>query len=321
MPSACNTAIKPTHCRDLLNTIAKLLLGVLGLVWVGSVSLAQEEAPVAGAYLDFSHRALSVPEPGTFPDRIQAASQVMYAVWSQWIGPDRIRPARVELLLLGDRLEFDRLKQRMAPELPPVSGFYATATDQAIVLYDETTPDNNRFTALHEVAHLISYSQVGPLDRWLAEGLAEYFETLEVDEGAARVSPNLRYQAVLKRQPLVEFLELPLSAWQGDSVEQYYAAAWSLVYFLMETPRGRVALREVLVRMTSPLRRQLAERELLDLSYPGGLENLELDWHRWLQAADFRPQTLLEGDVMSVAGPAYVPVGMMPKGNLEITNK
>lgn len=286
------TSIHETRSRERLSDIGNMLGSAIRPLLVGFLLFSTAKAVPAEAILDFSHRAVSVEDAGDFPRDIEEVSRAMYSVWQQLIGPDRIRPARIELLLLGNPLEFDQLKQRMAPELPPVSGFYATATDQAVVYYDLATPDNNRFTALHEVAHLISYSQTGPLERWLAEGLAEYFETLVLEEDGLYVIPNLRYQAVLRRQPLEEFLSLPVSAWQGEAVEQYYAAAWSLVYFLMDTPRGRVALREVLVRMTSPLRRQLSEQQLLDLSYPGGLPALEADWHAWLDDANFHPQKL-----------------------------
>ncbi len=276
-----------------MSDIGNILGKAIGPLLVVSLLLTTARVTSADTDLNFSYRAVSVEDAGDFPREIEQASRAMYRVWQRWLGHDRLRSARVELLLLGSPLEFEQLKQRMAPELPPVSGFYATATDQAVVYYDPATPDNNRFTALHEVAHLISYSQVGPLARWLAEGLAEYFETLVLEEDGVYVLPNLRYQAVLGRQPLIEFMSLPVTAWQGEAVEQYYAAAWSLVYFLRDSPRGRVALREVLVRMTSPLRRQLSEQQLLDLSYPGGLVALEADWHAWLDKNEFYPQRLL----------------------------
>ena len=240
----------------------------------------------------FGYRAVSIDDVGNFPDEIERAAEAIVTVWQHWIGAARLRPVRIELVLLGEAADFDAMKQSLAPELPQVSGFYATASDQAVVHYVPTMPALNRYTAIHEVAHLVTASQIGPVDRWLSEGLSEYFETLSEEGEFITVRPNLRYAAELQQQALREFLLLSDASWQSQTSAQHYATAWSLVYFLMDSLRGRVALREVLVRLNSPLRNQLSATELLELSYPGGLNALEQAWHQWLDAGEFRDQVL-----------------------------
>ncbi|MEP1470227.1 MAG: DUF1570 domain-containing protein [Halieaceae bacterium] len=235
----------------------------------------------------FGYRAVEVDDVGSFPTDIERAAESMLTVWQQWIGTHRIRPVQVELVLLGTPAAFEEMKQQLAPELPLVNGFYATATHQAVVQYESRQPALNRSTAIHEVAHLITSSQVGPVDRWLSEGISEYFETLRTESDGIRISPNLRYEDELQPRNLVTFLALTDKDWQSDGSPEHYATAWSLVYFLMDSRRGRVALREVLVRMTGPLRSSLSIPEFLDLSYPGGLAALERNWHQWLVAGEF----------------------------------
>ena len=240
----------------------------------------------------FGYRAVSIDDVGNFPGEIERAAEAIVTVWQRWIGASRLRPVRIELVLLGDAGAFDAMKQSLAPELPQVSGFYATASHQAVVHYDPTMPALNRYTAIHEVAHLVTASQIGPVDRWLSEGLSEYFETLSEEDEVITVRPNLRYAAELQLRPLREFLLLSDASWQSQTSAQHYATAWSVVYFLMDSLRGSVALREVLVRLNSPLRDQLSATELLDLSYPGGLDALEQAWHHWLEAGAFGDQVL-----------------------------
>ena len=240
----------------------------------------------------FGYRVVEIEDIGRFPSEIERAAEAMLSAWQQWIGSHRIRPVRIELVLLGTPAAFDEMKQTLAPELPMVNGFYATATHQAVVQYEPQKPALNRSTAIHEVAHLITASQVGPVDRWLSEGLSEYFETLRIEDEGARVSPNLRYEDELQARNLETFLALTDAEWQSEGSPQHYATAWSLVYFLMDSRRGAVALREVLVRMTGPLREELSIPQFLDLSYPGGLIALERDWHSWLESGEFRDQAL-----------------------------
>ena len=270
-----------------------VILTALLLVLLTAPRVARAQDPATAEPVHrFGYRAVSIDDVGGFPDEIEHAAEAIVTIWQRWIGVARVRPVRIELVLLGDAAAFDAMKQSLAPELPPVSGFYATASHQAVVHYDPTMPALNRYTAIHEVAHLVTASQIGPVDRWLPEGLSEYFETLSEHGQVITVTPNLRYEAELQQQPLREFLALGDAAWQSQTSAQHYATAWSLVYFLMDSLRGRVALREVLVRLNSPLRNQLSATELLDLSYPGGLDALERAWHRWLAAGEFGDQTL-----------------------------
>jgi len=268
--------------------VIALWLLLLTTPWVAR---AQDEASAEPVHR-FGYRVVSIDDVGSFPGEIERTAEAIVTVWQRWIGAARLRPVRIELVLLGDAEAFDAMKQSLAPELPPVSGFYATASHQAVVRYDPTMPDLNRYTAIHEVAHLVTASQVGPVDRWLSEGLSEYFETLNEHDQGITVTPNLRYEAELQPQSLREFLALSDASWRSQTSAEHYATAWSLVYFLMDSLRGRVALREVLVRLSSPLHNQLSASELLDLSYPGGLDALEPVWHEWLVAGEFRDQVL-----------------------------
>ena len=256
--------------------------------------LPAEELADGEAVHRFGYRAVEIEDVGGFPAEIERVAESMLAIWQQWIGAHRIRPVQVELVLLGTPAAFEEMKQLLAPELPLVNGFYATATHQAVVQYDSRQPTLNRSTAIHEVAHLITSSQVGPVDRWLSEGISEYFETLrgEGEGDSIRVSPNLRYEDELRPRDLETFLSLTDKDWQSEGSPEHYATAWSLVYFLMDSRRGRVALREVLVRMTGPLRSALSIPEFLELSYPGGLNALEYNWHQWLLAGEFRDHSM-----------------------------
>jgi hypothetical protein len=268
------------------------LTALLLFLLLAPVPVPAEELAEGDVVHRFGYRTVEIDDVGDFPAEIEHAAEAMLSVWQQWIGTHRIRPVQVELVLLGTPAAFEEMKQSLAPELPLVNGFYATATHQAVVRYESRQPALNRSTAIHEVAHLITSSQVGPVDRWVSEGISEYFETLHSNGEAILISPNLRYEDELQPRNLEIFLALTDADWQGADSPEHYATAWSLVYFLMDSRRGRVTLREVLVRMTGPLRSELSIPEFLALSYPGGLNALERNWHQWLVAGEFRDHSL-----------------------------
>jgi hypothetical protein len=61
------------------------------------------------------------------------------------------------------------------------------------------------------------------------------------------------------------------------------------VYFLMDSPTGRKALRETIREQHRQFCRRAVATEALAAAYPGGLDALERDWRRWLFGGAPRP--------------------------------
>ncbi len=118
-------------------------------------------------------------------------------------------------------------------------------------------PDTVRFTktVFHETSHLLLRSQTHYCPRWLNEGLSEYFEELDVT-GAV---PVVRAQVVKdkrlkKRLPngelpaLEEYLTQTNRQWSrhDNHSDAPRTMAWSLVYYLMDSPKGQVVIKDML---------------------------------------------------------------------------
>ncbi|MES1179180.1 MAG: hypothetical protein ABUL62_33000 [Myxococcales bacterium] len=61
---------------------------------------------------------------------------------------------------------------------------------QFMVLYGELTPES-RIACLHELTHDLFDRNFGPAPPWLHEGWAEYYSTVEIENGHARVGAGL----------------------------------------------------------------------------------------------------------------------------------
>lgn len=142
----------------------------------------------------------------------------------------------------------------------------------------------------HEITHALIHERIGSLPTAINEGMAGYFEQLEVSGLGARVdleesTASLRSAAVEGdgRNELVELLARDGFLFYAEGREQRYLRAYALVAVLMGSPDGRQALGAVLAAQRSAPCRPVAAERLLDERYPGGLATLAADWARWLR--------------------------------------
>jgi hypothetical protein len=223
--------------------------------------------------------------PPRFRGQLNAGSKRMYDSWHYLLGPENLRQSAIDLVLVGDPRRFEQYRGAGVAGNLPISGFYRIADNRAVVKYRADQPDSALRTSLHEISHLITASHLGPTPRWLTEGLAEYFENLVAREQNAAIHPNRAHLELLRtsRGPTLRQLLHPAQpGWDDARRGGNYAAAWSLVYFLMDSPTGREALRETIrAQHRQFCRRPVATQALAD-AYPGGLNGLERDWRRWL---------------------------------------
>ena len=240
-----------------------------------------------GDGFSFTMTAVGIALPADFERQIEVSARQIYNLWRDLLAEQQLRPVQVQLLLLADPIDFDNSKQRLAPDLPVVSGFYSGRTNQAIVRYDARQLQDSQRTAVHEISHLITSSQLGPADLWLAEGLAEYLETLQISGDKGIVAVNTRHLRWLKGAQLpvlAEFINLPAADWDHANIHRNYAVAWSVIYFLMNSEQGRQTLEALLRHAAAHRCQSYSTAALLDTVYIGGLQQLDADWRVWLES-------------------------------------
>jgi hypothetical protein len=107
----------------------------------------------------------------------------------------------------------------------------------------------------HELVHYFSAKVMPAQPPWLAEGLATFFETLDVDTGKGEVlvgrpAPNLL--SIVQhgaRLPLTELIAAKTI--EGDR-SVFYASAWATVHFLMNHHADELRAYEAALRMRVP---------------------------------------------------------------------
>lgn len=224
-------------------------------------------------------------------ERLTSHVRKIFAIYKQALQIDYPQTREFRIVIYGSELEYRRYQRQVAPILENAAGFYNSRTNQITTWGMDDRPLLRLIT--HEVSHAISASHGRFVPTWLNEGLAEYFEQIDVAGLGARVPVSTHWLAVLKRrqwhrQPpdLRHVLDAPHQDWYAaNGPDQLsYATSWSLVWFLMDSAPGRELVRELLATPQQP--DQVNTSRLIAARWPGGLPAFTDAWRQWLGKAD-----------------------------------
>ena len=129
------------------------------------------------------------------------------------------------------------------PEQFVAFAFYGGPLRQSGIVLPADAADNDVIT--HELVHVISFNVIRNQPRWFAEGLAKFFETVNIDPDAANGDvgkPNPDIVALLRQTtplPSAKVFACDAYACMDDL---YYATAWAIFAYLANTyPKELIA--------------------------------------------------------------------------------
>ena len=211
-----------------------------------------------------------------------------YKILGRMINIQKMRRVEVDLLLLGNPAEYAAIRSRLAPTLSANNqGFYSGLHNKAVV--HSKWLKQTEATAIHESVHVINNGLMMHSPRWLNEGLAEYFEGLKAIGSAAEISPipaQIRWLKTHRPAPITELLDAR-TRWQDDRQSSYYATAWALVYFFMGERNQRGVFGDFLNQIIDDGCDATDSITWMQQHYPGGVQNLQRQFSKWLKQTDF----------------------------------
>ncbi|MBQ0755311.1 MAG: DUF4124 domain-containing protein [Gammaproteobacteria bacterium] len=199
----------------------------------------------------------------------------------------------VKLALLKSKPTFDLwVSQRTGKSRSiPAAGIYMPQTREVAIWNNGNEAVMIR-TILHESSHVIM-AQLSPrAPSWLQEGMAEYFENIEMknDVVVVNLSPqghrNIRHW--LDNGTLItlrKYLSIPEQQWRemAHSANQIpYTVAWGTSYFLLSSETGKTLLRRTLQDLEKSQRWPTIDD--IDQHYPGGITRMDFEFFKWAQS-------------------------------------
>ena len=199
---------------------------------------------------------------------------------------------RIRIRIFGNPTKYRNYKQKhtkTSRHYPGMFIYRSSGLKEAII--NGTRPENKMLSTLfHESSHAFLIGKNKRTPAWLNEGLAEYFETMNINEGKIEIQPQSRkddtLKGLLKRKrlkSLQSIVELSDKEFQSRRARGYQATgsiAWSLIFYLMSSEQNQSVVKSLLEKFKSD--NGLSSVVALDESYPGKLESLEKDWRIFL---------------------------------------
>jgi len=225
---------------------------------------------------------------------IEVGMTKIFHVLSEFLALEQLRKVTARIQLHAQSSTFNALYARTEPNAAgSVQGFYNSRTNMAVVLYDEVE-SRTMNTAIHEATHIINAGLLGRTPRWFNEGLAEYFERIEVRGSAGIVPVAPEWLRELSRSSarlrLPRLLGATQDDWHGQGRHAHYANSWALMHFLLE-PQHRPLAEKLLRELARDRCDEIDSIAFFEQHYPGGVNRLEGELHAWLSAGRHIPHT------------------------------
>ena len=196
----------------------------------------------------------------------------------------------IKVKIFGQQSDFLAYQKGVFDTHVSTTGFYYKKTNEAAVWKNRDVKSMLQVIS-HEAFHGILWTNYEKMPTWLNEGLAEYFEQIEVYGTTAVIKPSKGWERMMQRASLAkaipdlrDFLDYDHKQWwklngrQGFS----YAIGWSLCFYLMSNDEGRALLVEIF--KARQVDKEASISGVVDRHYEGGVERLEENLNKWFYA-------------------------------------
>ncbi len=223
--------------------------------------------------------------------KITVAVGKIFELFYSTFGLTQPSESGIAIHIYGDKQEFQALTKSVGLAIENASGFYSPR-DNAVHVWQNRDLGRLLRVLTHEVSHAVFRYHIRRGPAWVKEGLAEYFENMEVYGQVVAIHPSpysvdqldrrLRDDSLLSPR---SYLQLTNKQWYAYNDDQYiaYKIAWSMTYFLMSSSEGRGTLTALLhhFRDWKKYDRTAATR-IIEETYPDGLDAFSEAWRVWV---------------------------------------
>ncbi|MBV1921463.1 MAG: DUF1570 domain-containing protein [Pseudomonadales bacterium] len=232
--------------------------------------------------------------PPFLHDRLSADLKQLYFILTRWLPDQYIKQVDLNVKVFNDQTKFDVYREEHVPGLETASGFYKPSMDEAVVMVQREA-SMTQSIARHEATHVINAGLYGRTPVWFNEGLAEYFERLNIEGQSKRVNPSPYHLDFLQKalaegelMTVSDYLSIKGRAWRDYEQNMMYAMAWSIVHFMMQDALGRETMKLLMEHMADNFCQPVNAVTFIEQNYVGGMKSFSERWRTALMSNDFQ---------------------------------
>ena len=187
---------------------------------------------------------------------------------------------RPPVRVIGFRSQKDYEQYRLRPA---ADAYYVGAEGRDYIVVPSLQADQAGIAA-HEYAHLALHAGGVALPSWLSEGLAEYFSTLQINQGSVKLGGDLPMRSqTLQRGgwiPLPQLLAMTNDSRAGEKRADaglFYAQSWALTEILILSPTYKTRFPQLLAQLSAGA----SGADALTADYRKSLDAVTADVRQW----------------------------------------
>ncbi len=225
-------------------------------------------------------------------NKIYRGVQFQYDFYTQYLGYTFTKDLVVRIRIFKNADAYRNYIDAMYPHIPKTwIGVYLSGVNEILVSMED---DEEAFfkNIFHETCHLLLTDQVKNSPNWINEGLAEYFEFMQIqgNEVAVRLQPakdsrTKNWVASNKVPNLLASISMTNKEWNfNDNVsesDEPRTLGWSVTYFLMSSKEGKRFIKDLLGYLGKYPNDTQASLRAINIYYPGGCQQMVQDWEQW----------------------------------------
>lgn len=218
----------------------------------------------------------------------------IYQTYSRLFGWSPNPKRAINIKIFGNYAAFEKYQKEVIGSKHAINRSHYISSRREVLMLGTEFENNTMHTLLHESSHAILHMELNRIPKWINEGLAEVFEYIQSNGNDITIGYNRGWLEIIKQKQqegslrsFEENLMVSDLTWHNESARverSYYNIAWSMMRFMLSTQEGITAVRHSMQTCKKIVCWQSAQIvEQFAQSYPGGMQQIDKDWRRWIE--------------------------------------
>lgn len=232
------------------------------------------------------HLILSITSPTLptgFSETLANKIKILLEKYEYSFGLYLKKNIEINIVILPSKESYLDFIASLSLDNPYSQGLYWARSNYAFVAFKNAKQAAQ--TAFHESVHAINFSLVGLQSRWINEGLAELFESMEINETDKGYTASFNIQRPMSDFTALDYVDLLYSEdqWDTEQRDELYTNARNFLTYLVTQPQGIQVVSSLLQEERRDPCSKLSEDSYIQL-IEDNVYDMQFGYEDWLNA-------------------------------------